>query len=344
MADLNKAYTWAVNTCNADNIGYSQNYRNQKTVNGITYYDCSSFIWYALKAGGFDVTTAYQTAMGFAYTDNAITTAYEKTWLEALDFSAVDINGEWKAGDVLWRSGHTEMVYTGGTASGVTMGAHSANVTLANQVSINSSPSTASSWTSLYRYGDGGAGKYGYSIYVVSALCGNAWRESTINSGLNQVGGSAYGMFQWDGSRKTSLLSWLSDNGYSEDSPQGQLEYLVYENDWINNYGEFSTLEEFLNSDSTDIAYLTECFMKNWERPGVEKLEERIERANQCYAYILAHANDSSINSWYISDSYLTEAQSLNNAVMMYNYYSTGGGGGSFKRASMPIWMMLKPW
>lgn len=47
MPDINAAYTWAVNCCNLPNVGYSNIYRNQQTVNGITYYDCSSFINYA---------------------------------------------------------------------------------------------------------------------------------------------------------------------------------------------------------------------------------------------------------------------------------------------------------
>ena len=55
MPDIQKAYNWAIGTCNAPNVGYSQAYRNQRTVNGITYYDCSSFIWYALMAGDFQV-------------------------------------------------------------------------------------------------------------------------------------------------------------------------------------------------------------------------------------------------------------------------------------------------
>ena len=39
MPNINQAYSWAVNTCNAPNVGYSQAYRNQQTIGGITYYD-----------------------------------------------------------------------------------------------------------------------------------------------------------------------------------------------------------------------------------------------------------------------------------------------------------------
>ena len=61
MPSIQTAYNWAIEVCSAPNVGYSQQYRNQRTVNGITYYDCSSFIWYALIAGGFPVVEDWGT-------------------------------------------------------------------------------------------------------------------------------------------------------------------------------------------------------------------------------------------------------------------------------------------
>lgn len=339
MPDINVAYQWGINTCNAPNVGYSQAYRNQRTVNGITYYDCSSFIWYALIAGGWDCVSAVGSTWPF-------TTATMCPILTGkLGFTEVDINGVWLPGDVIWRSGHTEMVYqTDGVGGGVTMGAHTANAALADQVSINKSTSTASKWSRLFRYGDGGATGYGYSIYVIAALCGNSWRESGINPGHSQVGGTAYGMFQWDGERRTNLENWLTENGYALDSAIGQLEFLIYEDDWIKNFGEYNTLQEFLTSDSTDIPYLTQCFCYNWERPGVVEIDERIAYAQQAAEYIMNHAQDTSITQWYASADALTTEQTLNNAVMMYRYYSTGGGGGTDVKGKhkMPVWMMIR--
>lgn len=60
-ANIQIAYNWAVETCAKPNVGYSQQFRNQVTVNGITYYDCSSFVWYALIAGGFDMVGEWGT-------------------------------------------------------------------------------------------------------------------------------------------------------------------------------------------------------------------------------------------------------------------------------------------
>ena len=342
MPDINRAYSWAIETCNAPNVGYSQSYRNAQTVGGITYYDCSSFINYALLAGGFETPS-------YAPNRNAFTTYTEASELIRLGFTEVDASGEYLAGDIGLSSGHTEMCYQGGSGKGIFMGAHTDNALLTNQVSIGSSSGDSTyerSFPRLFRYGDGGASGYGASIYVVSALAGNAWRESHINPTLSQIGGSAFGLFQWDGSRKTALLKWLSDNGYDATSPNGQMQYLVVEDDWIGTFDGISSLTEFLNSSSTDIESLTEAFCTCWERPGVPALEERIEFAYKAFSYIQSHANDTSIVTWETEPMYyLSEEQALHNAVLMYRFYSAGGGGGgtpSKRKKKMPIWMWIK--
>lgn len=343
--DLNKAYTWAVQTCNAPNVGYSQAYRNQKTVNGITYYDCSSFINYALIAGG-------QATPGYAPASNPFTTSSMGAALLSYGWKEVPATGDLLPGDVGWVKGHTEMCYRGGKGKGVFMGAHTDNAALANQVSIGSSsgnPNYESSWSKVYRYGDGGAsGGYGSSIYVIAALAGNAWRESHINPTLSQQGGGAYGLFQWDGGRRDAYYQWAQENSYLANNPYAQMEYLVVEGDWQGSFAGISSLNEFLASTSTDIASLTEAFCTCWERPGIPALQERIDFANEAFDYINAHANDTSIIDWEVVPMYyLSRQQALHNAVLMYRFYSAGGGGGGTigkKRKCMPIWMWIQPY
>lgn len=342
MPDINRAYSWAIETCNAPNVGYSQTYRNAQTVGGVTYYDCSSFINYALLAGGFETPS-------YAPNSNAFTTYTEASELIRLGFTEVDASGEYLAGDIGLSSGHTEMCYQGGSGKGIFMGAHTSNTSLANQVSIGSSGGDATyqrSFPRLFRYGEGGASSYGASIFVVAALAGNAWRESHINPTLSQIGGGAFGLFQWDGDRKTALLNWLSDNGYDDTSPNGQMQYLVVEDDWIGTFDGISSLTEFLTSSSTDVESLTEAFCTCWERPGVPAIEERIEFAYKALSYIQLHANDTSIVTWETEPMYyLSEEQALHNAVLMYRFYSAGGGGGgtpSTRKKKMPIWMWIK--
>lgn len=229
MPDINSAYTWAVNCCNLPDVGYSQSYRNQQTVNGITYYDCSSFINYALLAGGWSTP-------GYAPQHNSFTTYDMYDVLPALGFVRVSGN-ELRPGDIGLSQTHTEMCFRGGVAgvSAVFMGAHTDNAPLANQVSIGSSggnPNYANpNFTSFWRYGSGASGEVGYTwivggnseyfedygdkqknnaacifsyfyfkgwtINAIAGLCGNIMQESKFNPALIEIGGAGHGLVQW---------------------------------------------------------------------------------------------------------------------------------------------------
>ena len=143
MPNIKQSASWAINKCNEDNVGYSMTYRNQRTVNGITYYDCSSFINYALNAGGFSTPS-------YAPDKWPFTTANMRSELIRLGFKKLSPSVAWKRGDILWRSGsktgHTEMAYSTTQA----MGARSSSYPLAEQVAIHDS--SASDWMELYRY------------------------------------------------------------------------------------------------------------------------------------------------------------------------------------------------
>ena len=369
MPNLNQAYQWAIDTCNNPNVGYWQDYRNQKTVNGITYYDCSSFIWYALQAGGFDVAgQAYKTAVGEAYTGNAITTHTEKAWLQALGWTQVPLSGEWKPCDILWRTGHTEMVYEGGTGTGRTMGAHGRNnIALVNQVSIKTTWDTASQWESLWRYGSGGA-TAGPSIYVISAICGNWRQESAINAGLwegRREGtwtelNHGYGLGQWTNTggnthgRLYQLHEWLVSNGYDIDDADAQIDYLIHEGTWysVDEASSFRTLDDFLSSESTDIEFLTHAFNIGWEGIHDSSWGDRVTYALSIYDYIRQHADDQSITTWYKGNRYLSVAELNNNAVMAYRHFNglvippqptpPIPPQPTYGKGKMPVWMMLR--
>lgn len=363
--NMNKAYTWAINTCNAPNIGYPpdghSNYRNAKTVNGITYYDCSSFINYALLAGGFS-TPAY------APNNNAFTTYSMPSALSALGFTKYTVGSSfvWKAGDIGLSTEHTEMCYQGGTGTAIFMGSHTSNATLANQVSIGSSSGDTTykrTFPYCYRYGEGGAVQQEYSAYVIAAICGNFWRESNVNPGVweslvvrdwtsiysDNTGG--YGLGQWTNvgtseGRLYKLHQYLVNNGYAVDSMEGQAAYIIEEDYWTPKSGvTYNTLTEFLESTSTDLDSLTEAWMLCWEGINDGTLSERQEHARSAYNYIVAHANDTSITTYINENRYLSESEILNNCVMLYRLFGgVGGGGGTVTKAtkSLPIWMMIK--
>lgn len=229
MASITNAYLSCIRICNADKVGYSQDYRNGQVVNGVTYYDCSSLMSKVLFDGGF--TTGWGRG-------NAFTTATMGKVLEDLGFQKLSPTVEWRAGDILVRfdsggNNHTEMVYN--AASHITMGAHSSHYPLADQVSINTSSSSPSSWTWLYRaptdspgggtWITGGDSEYfidmaanaennafmvwafftekGWSDKAIAALLGNMSVESTLNPALHErptseaVGHNGRGLVQW---------------------------------------------------------------------------------------------------------------------------------------------------
>lgn len=219
---LLQAWQWAVDTCNKDNVGYSQDYRNEQTVNGITYYDCSSFIWYALLYAGFELD---KTAWPFTtYTMGSI--------LKKLGFTEISINSSFQLqkGDIVVVNSsshhHTEMAYD----DKHTMGAHSSNRPLADQVSINTYEFSNSDYQYCYRFPYTPTGEWitkvghgteyylsememknnveiiwsyfkaqGWTANAVAGLCGNMEQESTFNPGLEETGSTSdgWGLVQW---------------------------------------------------------------------------------------------------------------------------------------------------
>lgn len=346
MPDINAAYRWAIQKCNDPNVGYSQDYRNQQTVGGITYYDCSSFIWYALIAGGFDMEHAFPQGRPF------VTNEMDEVLL-SLGFVSVPRDGQILPGDIgvydydeYGPDGHTEMCYQGGVGSAVFMGAHGSGPPLKpygkplpEQVSINSYQSAGTRWQYIFRYGNGATGE-SLSLEVIAAICGNWWGESNVNpgiwQGLNVSNWNAmmdgYGLGQWtntasDNMRLLNLHNYLTSNNYADDDGNGQISFMLDEDYWTPPSFEqsaYNSLEEFLQSTSTDLLALTKEFMYHWEGINNGTLTTRYNNAQAVLAYLQAHLNDPNITQWYTGNRYLTTAETLNNCVMVARVLSSG--------------------
>lgn len=228
-----QAYQWIVDRCNAPDVGYNQDYRNEQTVNGITYYDCSSLIFYGLGHAGFEVNLT-----AWPFTTESMPTILKNLGFEEIILPDDYTNFKFQKGDILWIHDtslgghqHTEMMYDD-THS---MGAHSKYLPLPDQVSINTYTvweSTIHYWR-VYRWpfsgGDwqsGGNSEYfgnptanlcgnnekainnatvilnyfksqGWSVNAIAGLCGNIQQESTFNPALIEIGGTGHGLVQW---------------------------------------------------------------------------------------------------------------------------------------------------
>lgn len=254
MPDINAAYRWAIDTCNAPRVGYSMTWRDQQVVNNITYYDCSSFIWYALTEGG-----------SFPIPRPPFATGGMLSALTAAGFQIITGPGAGTVcypGDILWHNhgsagGHTEMVFAGGTGEARTMGAHGSSLPLTDQVSINSGYVAFSTvgWEYLARWGSGveyhwhnkNTGAYardsveaqenvmkmvqilaplGWTINAIAGMIGNIeaecglnpwrWQNDTVSMSLG------YGLFQYTPANKYIGDSLADDmDGYQPNYPTG---------------------------------------------------------------------------------------------------------------------------
>lgn len=298
-----------ISLCNRPDVGYSQEYRNGEVVNGIEHYDCSSSVYWSLVKGGFPLDP----------NGNAFTTRTMGKILLQIGFKIVPISGAWKAGDILLRSGHTEMVYN---SNRVTMGAHSNNRPLADQVSINNYASKPSEWTTCYRY-QGGAvngnfdwiygNRYlndaemannayivfieltarGWTLNAIAGLLGNMESESTINPAIweslnegNTAGG--YGLVQWTPS--TNYTSWANSKGYNIKDGNKQLQWIdeetVKEGQWIAT-NEYPLPFSDFKTSYAEPEYLASAFLKNFERAGVEVENERKQQARKWFNVLI---------------------------------------------------------
>lgn len=171
MPDLNAALLWAENTCAATDVGYAggsapdavpASWRDMQPHDGKRYCDCSSFVWYALLAGGWDLESLYGSWPFTTYTMGGV---LERAGWTKYDSSQVT----WQRGDILvfpgdmsQGTGHTEMSYNGYYL----MGAHNSYLPFEDQVSISDYQSYASTYPDLYRWEGGGPGPGGRRIPV----------------------------------------------------------------------------------------------------------------------------------------------------------------------------------
>ena len=131
----------------------------------------------------------------------------------------------------------------------------------------------------------------GWSRNAICAVLGNMHHESgTINPGIQQTYGTAYGLVQWD--PPSQYLDWASANGYAADSLIGQVYYLNEsmkpgKGNWFSSSRHpeyYETYSVFIASEK-DVDYLTCVFLYCYERPGIAHEARRIEHARDWLAY-----------------------------------------------------------
>ena len=137
----------------------------------------------------------------------------------------------------------------------------------------------------------------GWTRNAIAGMLGNMQRESNINPGLwesldygNTSGG--FGLTQW--TPATKYLNWANERGYPCGNDysnataymNGQLQRILWEvennEQWIATSSFNFSFSAFTKSTQSP-EYLAEAFLKNYERAGVEALDERKQAARHYY-------------------------------------------------------------
>lgn len=167
---------------------------------------------------------------------------------------------------------------------------------------------------------------YTSSLYVIAAICGNFYQESTVNPGIWEnltPGAPGYGLGQWTDNaqvtRRTALFNWLGDHGYSRDSGPGQMAFLIDENVWLRTGAagpsRFNSLSDFLASTSTDVNMLTAEFMHSWE--GIEDGTLSVRQSFALDALTAMQNDDGTRAAWYSGNRYNSRSQALSNSLLI---------------------------
>lgn len=204
------------------------------------------------------------------------------------------------------------------------------------------------------------------SSYVVAAMCGCFKRESGVNPGVwesltpttwdheyqyDNIGG--FGLGQWTNvgtpyGRCWQLHEWVTANGYADGDGNGQMAFIIHEDVWYNSAqqrGSYTTLTEFLESDSTNLEDLTWDWLASWEGVPGDAFAERLEAATRFFNYINDHQNDDPEDYEWISGNFYSNWEQMYNNVMCIYFWLDGYAPTptpTGKKKGMPLWMMLK--
>lgn len=311
MASITGAYNDVLAACNDPYIGYSQPKRTtiKLGVTYRTYCDCSSLISWALTRNGFFNQNPW------------FRTPQMDSILTGIGFQKLSAaSNNWQNGDIMWKSGHTEMVYdaVGGT-KGVCMGAHTDSYAFARQVSVSQYTTNGSFWTYIYRWPGGdtpgahvtwhqvvtddygaltAAEKYdnailtyyalvhlGFTDEAAAGVMGNIQAEGDFNPGQwehghNMAPSSGYGMFQYTPSTKYTAYAAIQGVDISNPDQNGPCQI-----QWLDDHpSQWNASAAGYSYDAykqlTDERTAAIAWMLYWERPASTSPAQQQARAN----------------------------------------------------------------
>ena len=136
----------------------------------------------------------------------------------------------------------------------------------------------------------------GMSLEALCGLLGNMDWESSLNPGMQETGSvtDGYGLIQWTPA-STQLLPWCGARDYKWYSGDAQCALIENEGNQIPPVNDrWLPTSQYPYSWSqfkalTDVEEATKAYLAERERAGVAALSERLQRAQNWYAYFGGH-------------------------------------------------------
>lgn len=108
-----------------------------------------------------------------------------------------------------------------------------------------------------------------------AGIVGNLQAESGVRPGQHQIGGPAFGIAQWEGSRRRNLEQFARAQGKPVDDLGVQLDFIWHECQTTER-SAFNALRQ-----TRSAAEAAQVWCSRWERAGIPHMENRIAYANE---------------------------------------------------------------
>ena len=113
--------------------------------------------------------------------------------------------------------------------------------------------------------------------HAAAMLVGQAQAESGLNPNTVHDGGTGYGVYGARLGRRTQMLNWLKENGYANNSLEGQMKYMAHEAMTGKDYA--ASRNALMGASADTMAAGTSVLTQNFERPAVDNSSTRLAHA-----------------------------------------------------------------
>lgn len=114
--------------------------------------------------------------------------------------------------------------------------------------------------------------------HAAALLTGQAQAESSLNPNTSHDNGTGYGVYGARNDRKTKMLSWLKENGYANNSLEGQMKYMAHEAMTDKTYA--ASRKALMGASPETMGSATSTLTNNFERPARDNSPTRLAHAN----------------------------------------------------------------